>query len=157
LTAESAGRDQGATFTLRLKLHAPTQDAAQGVGAAGDDQDHGWRVLLVEDNPDAAETIVMCLETYGWHVTHAATCAAALRTAAEGEFDVVLTDLGLPDGSGIDVGRQLSARMPVVALSGYGAPPDLKQSAMAGFSGHLTKPADPQTVHAALLKAVEGR
>ncbi|HYF42389.1 MAG TPA: response regulator [Ramlibacter sp.] len=158
LTAESAGRDLGATFTLRLKLHAPAQDAAsQGQGAAAAGQDHGWRVLLVEDNPDAAETIVMCLEAYGWRVTHAATCAAALRTAAEGEFDVVLTDLGLPDGSGIDIGRQLSARVPVVALSGYGAPPDLKQSAMAGFSGHLTKPADPQTVHAALLKAVEGR
>ncbi len=158
LSVASAGRGQGATFTLRLKLHVEAADpAAQAAAGAGAGADHGWRVLLVEDNVDAAETIVMCLEAYGWRVTHAATCAAALRTAAEGGFDVVLTDLGLPDGSGIDVGRQLSPNLPVVALSGYGAPPDLKQSAMAGFAGHLTKPADPGVVHAALLKAVASR
>jgi PAS domain S-box-containing protein len=158
LSASSPGRGAGATFTLKLKLHVEAADpAGQAAAGAAEAHDRGWRVLLVEDNVDAAETIVMCLEAYGWRVTHAPTCAAALRTAAEGQFDVVLTDLGLPDGSGIDVGRKLSPQMPVVALSGYGAPPDLKQSAMAGFAGHLTKPADPLVVHAALQKALASR
>jgi CheY-like chemotaxis protein len=86
-----------------------------------------------------------------------ATCADAVRTARQGDFDVVLTDLGLPDGSGIDVGRALSGSVPVVALSGYGATPDLQRSAMAGFSGHLVKPAEPQAIHAALQKALLAR
>jgi CheY-like chemotaxis protein len=106
----------------------------------------------VEDNQDAAETIVMCLETYGYEVTHVGTCAEAVRKARDGGFDIVLTDLGLPDGSGIDVGRALSKSLPVVALSGYGATPDLQRSAMAGFSGHLVKPAEPQAIHAALAE-----
>jgi CheY-like chemotaxis protein len=67
---------------------------------------------------------------------------------------VVLTDLGLPDGSGIEIGRQLGTRLPVVALSGYGAATDLRQSAMAGFAEHLVKPADGVTLHRALEKAL---
>jgi CheY-like chemotaxis protein len=99
----------------------------------------------------------MCLETYGYRVTHVATCAEAVRTAQRGDFDIVLTDLGLPDGSGIDVGRALSKALPVVALSGYGATPDLQRSAMAGFSGHLVKPAEPQAIHATLQRALSTR
>ncbi|MBA2965553.1 MULTISPECIES: response regulator [Ramlibacter] len=156
LTAASAGRDQGATFTLRLRSHVQPEAAAAAVGTGPEARDEagGWRLLLVEDNHDAAETIVMCLETYGYQVTHVGTCAEAVRTARQRAFDVVLTDLGLPDGSGIDVGRALSRSLPVVALSGYGATPDLQRSAMAGFSGHLVKPAEPQAIHAALQKAL---
>ena len=156
LTASSAGRGKGATFTLRLRRHFEPDAPDDATNAAQADPG-GWRLLLVEDNQDAAETIVMCLETYGYQVTHVATCADAVRTAQQGGFDVVLTDLGLPDGSGIDVGRALSKAVPVVALSGYGAPPDLQRSAMAGFSGHLVKPAEPQTIHAALQKALAAR
>jgi PAS domain S-box-containing protein len=158
LRAASAGRGQGATFTLRLRSHVD-QDAAEPgeVRGAGEDGSGGWRLLLVEDNEDAAETIVMCLETYGYQVTHVGTCAEAVRTARSGGFDIVLTDLGLPDGSGIDVGRALSKSLPVVALSGYGATPDLQRSTMAGFSGHLVKPADPQSIHATLQKALASR
>jgi len=156
LTASSAGRGHGATFTLRLRSQGEGSDFADS-GSAAVDEPHesgGWKLLLVEDNHDAAETIVMCLEAYGYSVTHVGTCADAVRTAKQGEFDVVLTDLGLPDGSGIDVGRALSRSVPVVALSGYGATPDLQRSAMAGFSGHLVKPAEPDAIHAALQKAL---
>ncbi|MBL0420032.1 response regulator [Ramlibacter sp. AW1] len=159
IQASSAGRGQGATFTLRLPLHQARTgtDEATGTGALPAPDTQGKRVLLVEDNLDAAETIAMCLESFGWRVTHVATCAAALEAANGDSFDVVLTDLGLPDGSGIDVGRALSPRLPVVALSGYGASPDLRRSAMAGFSGHLVKPAQPDDVHAALQKALRNR
>ncbi|MBK0391039.1 response regulator [Ramlibacter algicola] len=157
LTVSSAGRGQGATFTLRLR----SQAADSAVQTVGHDRtasnDGGWKLLLVEDNQDAAETVVMFLESYGYQVTHVATCADAIRTAQRGTFDIVLTDLGLPDGSGIDVGRALSKSLPVVALSGYGATPDLQRSAMAGFAGHLVKPAEPQAIHAALQKALASR
>ncbi|HZY16891.1 MAG TPA: response regulator [Ramlibacter sp.] len=159
LSASSAGRGQGATFTLRLRSQAEAQVAGLGAGGAdqGQSAEGGWKLLLVEDNEDAAETIVMCLEAYGYEVTHVATCADAVRTAQQGDFDIVLTDLGLPDGSGIDVGRALSRTLPVVALSGYGATPDLQRSSMAGFSGHLVKPAEPQAIHSTLQKALLAR
>ncbi|MEJ7929011.1 response regulator [Ramlibacter sp. AN1015] len=159
ISAASDGPGRGATFTLRLGLQ-PSAAAEHGVVSsipsprAGGGGGGGQRVLLVEDNLDAAETIALCLESFGWQVTHAPTCAEALQKAERDEFDVVLTDLGLPDGSGIEIGRVLSPRLPVVALSGYGATPDLRRSAMAGFSGHLVKPAHPEAVHAALQKAL---
>ena len=155
LAAESDGRNRGATFTLRLPL---AREALVPAGAdpdgTVDDAGHALRVLLVEDSLDAAATMKMLLEAYGWSVTHAATCREALEVGRAERFDVVLTDLGLPDGSGIEVGRELSSRSPVVALSGYGAAPDLRSSAMAGFSAHLVKPAEPSAVHRALQQAV---
>jgi PAS domain S-box-containing protein len=157
LTVASGGRGQGATFTVKLRSQVEAANAADGGESQAQQAQGGWKLLLVEDNQDAAETIVMCLEVHGYQVTHVSTCADAVRTAREREFDIVLTDLGLPDGSGIDVGRALSKSLPVVALSGYGATPDLQRSAMAGFSGHLVKPAEPQAIHAALQKALRSR
>lgn len=159
LSAASTGRGQGATFTLALPSHiAPrADDRVPREPEAAAAAPAGQRVLLVEDNIDAAESLSMCLEIYGYQVTHAATCAGALKEARKGAFDVVLTDLGLPDGSGIDIGRALSPALPVVALSGYGAAPDLQQSTLAGFAGHLVKPVDPVAVHATLQKVLADR
>lgn len=159
INAASEGRNRGATFTLQLPICPAALARAAGdasLPGVGEDAE-ALHVLLVEDSADAAETMKMLLEAYGWRVTHAPTCAAALTLGHATRFDVVLTDLGLPDGSGIEVGRELSARMPVVALSGYGAAPDLRNSAMAGFSDHLVKPAEPAAVHRALRRAVEAR
>ncbi|RYG11871.1 MAG: response regulator [Burkholderiales bacterium] len=96
----------------------------------------------------------MGLRAYGYTVTLAASCAQALHIAGMQTFDAVVTDLGLPDGSGIDIGRALSPRMPVIALSGYGTPQDLERSTAAGFSGHLVKPADFSAVHALVQKVL---
>jgi CheY-like chemotaxis protein len=103
---------------------------------------------------DAAMALALCLEEYGYVVQHVATCADALRIGQAQTFDAVLTDIGLPDGSGIDVGRVLSRRLPVVALSGYGREQDREQSAAAGFAAHLIKPADPAEVHAKLSEVL---
>lgn len=154
LTAASEGRDQGATFTLELPLALrPSQDEPVPGGApvGGGEALH---VLLVEDSPDAAESTKLVLEAYGWRVTHVDTCAGAFEAAGRLAPDVILTDLGLPDGSGIEIGRRLGERLPVVALSGYGAASDLRDSAMAGFAEHLVKPADPASIHKALKKAM---
>ncbi|MCG2593642.1 response regulator [Ramlibacter sp. XY19] len=154
ITALSAGRGSGATFRIAMPSAeatlAPPEVAAPETPGASDRK----RVLLVEDNEDAAVALAMCLEEYGYVVEHVATCADALRVARARTFDAVLTDLGLPDGSGIDIGRALSKDLPVLALSGYGAEQDLRRSAEAGFSAHLVKPADPAAVHAKLTEVL---
>ena len=153
--ANSDGRDTGSTFTITLPcaFEEPQQPEPPLSGAPVADGGRR-RVLLVEDNEDAAVALAMCLEEYGYVVHHVATCADALRTARSQPFDAVLTDLGLPDGSGIDVGRALSKELPVVALSGYGREQDRQRSAEAGFAAHLVKPADPAEVHATLTEVL---
>jgi PAS domain S-box-containing protein len=160
IEAESAGRGLGATFTLALpcagEVAAPQEHAAPAAPATPEANDRK-RVLLVEDNEDAAMALSMCLEEYGYVVEHVGTCADALRVARSGRFDAVLTDLGLPDGSGIEVGRALSNDVPVLALSGYGQEQDRQRSAEAGFAAHLVKPADPAEVHATLSQVLSGQ
>ncbi|WP_332826102.1 hybrid sensor histidine kinase/response regulator [Ramlibacter sp.] len=153
--AGSDGRGSGATFTITLPLanaaaadaEAPERESAAGAAASK-------RLLLVEDNEDAATVLALCLQEYGYVVHHVSTCADALATARASSFDAVLTDLGLPDGSGIEVGKALSRDLPVVALSGYGSEQDLARSAQAGFAAHLVKPADPAQVHATLTQVL---
>jgi CheY-like chemotaxis protein len=157
IEVRSDGRDTGATFTVVLPVAAPARAEAPAiVAAAQPDAGARRRVLLVEDNEDAALALSMCLEYYGYAVHHVATCAEALRTVRQDRFDAVLTDLGLPDGSGIEIGRALAGELPVLALSGYGREQDRQRSAEAGFAAHLIKPADPAEVHAALLQVLSG-
>jgi len=158
LTAHSDGPGFGATFTVRLPLvNAAASHAASPALPAPKAETQGYRVLLVEDNLAAAQTLSLCLESFGWLPVHVETCAEALAVAARDPFDIVLTDLGLPDGSGIDIGRALSARLPVVALTGYGAISDIESTTDAGFDAHLVKPADPAVIHEVLGKALRGR
>ena len=163
LSVRSEGRGQGATFTLMLESLADAADLpasdtlAPRAAELSDTVADACRLLLVEDNPDSAETLKMGLEAYGYTVTLAVSRATALATASQGEFDIVVTDLGLPDGSGIDVGRALSPRLPVIALSGYGTPQDLERSTAAGFSGHIVKPADFSAVHSMVQRVLAAR
>lgn len=157
LTATSAGPGQGATFEMRLPLAdreetQPLRAAPSPLPALAAAQ--GARVLMVEDNRQAAELLMLFLQDYGYAITHAASVAEGLACAAQKEFDIVLTDLGLPDGSGVEIGRALGARLPVVALSGYGSPIDRQRTQAAGFAAHLIKPADPEVVHETLQAAL---
>ncbi len=146
LSAASAGSGQGSTFTLalptvpapaaRLRGHRPSQ----GVAALP-----LLRILLVEDNPDSRRILSRLLRSRGHRVTTAASVACARSaTASEGPFDLVISDLGLPDGSGLDVMRHVLSCGPAkgIALSGYGREDDIRQTRDAGFSAHLTKPVD---------------
>ncbi len=158
LTAHSQGRDKGAVFTLRLPIsqaHSPEAEAPPSSDGSARAPD-SVRVLLVEDNRDAADALGLALHDLGYRVTHAYTCEEALAlAAAEEPFDIVITDLGLPDGNGVEIGRQLHARMPVIALSGYGRQGDMKQTSEAGFTAHLVKPVSTAAVHAALQTALQ--
>jgi CheY-like chemotaxis protein len=111
----------------------------------------------VEDHADTAEALAELLRGLGYEVTVAASVAAALAAAEEaaGEIDLVVSDLGLPDGSGLDLMRELSRRhgLQGIALSGYGMEEDIQNSREAGFSMHITKPVSLQALLAALRQA----
>ena len=158
LEVASGGPGQGSTFTLRLAtLPAEALSAspapADAAPAASADKP-AVRMLLVEDNEDAAFAMTLAFEYYGYRVTHADTLVKALAAARADDFDVVVTDLGLPDGSGIALGEALSARLPVIALSGFGSAEDVRRTTAAGFARHLVKPADPEDIHAVVMSVL---
>ena len=140
----SSGEGRGSTFTLLLPVTsmAVEEDSqpAQPTGEAAP----GRSILLVEDHPDTSKTMKKLLHHSGYQVRTADSVASALRAADAEAFDLLICDIGLPDGSGLDLMRQLLAKQPVkgIAVSGYGMEEDVRKSREAGFADHLTKPVD---------------
>lgn len=99
-------------------------------------------MLLVEDHADTSIVISLLLKKFGHRVTTATSVAEGVSAFRGGKFDVVLSDLGLPDGTGHDVIRQIRAesKVPAIALTGYGMEDDIRACREAGFDAHLTKP-----------------
>lgn len=94
----------------------------------------------------------------GYSVTVATTLAEATHAVATERFDLLISDLGLPDGSGLDLVRQLSSRpakLPAIALSGYGMPEDARKSLEAGFLHHLTKPVAVERLWATIDRVLD--
>jgi CheY-like chemotaxis protein len=119
-------------------------------------------ILLVEDHADTAVVVARLLRKMGHHVVHANTVSSALK-AAETEFPdaglhLIISDMGLPDGSGREIMRALSARGPVkgIALSGFGMESDIVESHAAGFSRHLVKPISIEVLRNAILELMKG-
>ena len=105
------------------------------------------RVLVVEDEPATIRLMVRLLKGLGYQVTAAETVAEATRCVDDGSqhFDLIVSDIGLPDGTGLDLMRRVRATggaTPAIALTGYGTDEDIEQSRLAGFSAHMTKPID---------------
>jgi signal transduction histidine kinase/CheY-like chemotaxis protein len=163
IVARSEGRGRGTSFTVHLPIGLPvfSEEAEEAVEPApADASAHGaaprsLRILLVEDHADTAEALAELLRLGGHEVTVAATSAearAAAERAGTGGFDLVVSDLGLPDGSGQDLMRHLSSRYGLhgIALSGYGMDADIRRSREAGFECHLTKPVNLETLEAAI-------
>jgi signal transduction histidine kinase len=147
LTAASGGAGRGATFTVELPVAAPAPVAANAPTPAdgcSPDQLVGCRVLLVDDHIDTARAMGRLLQRWGCVVQTADTVASALQAAAAVRPDVLVSDIGLPDGSGLDLIRQLLTRHPVrgIAVSGFGMEEDVDRSRAAGFIEHLVKPVD---------------
>lgn len=115
------------------------------------------RILLVEDHADTAAMMRRLLARRGYVVTVAATCAEALAAARTRAFDLLLCDIGLPDGSGLDLVGALSqlTKAPAIALSGYGMPEDAPNSCAAGFLVHLTKPVAVEQLWAAIDRVLK--
>jgi len=102
------------------------------------------RILVVEDHGETLQTLSHLLSHFGHEISMADGARSALEFVESKQFDVVLSDIGLPDGSGYDVIAQAKRKQPVkgVALTGFGKEEDFKRSKEAGFDFHLTKPVD---------------
>src|SRR5688572_2983489 len=101
------------------------------------------RILLVEDHRDTAEVVQKLLKLDGHRVDLARTLNDALRQCRQGSYDLALCDIGLPDGSGLELARTLKEECPgtrFVALTAHGMPAEIDQAAAAGFDAHLLKP-----------------
>ncbi|MCC2971415.1 ATP-binding protein [Massilia sp. IC2-476] len=147
--ADSKGPGQGSSFTVRLPLlpavgSASAADTAED-GATNTAAAAASRILVVDDNVDAANTLAMLLEAAGHGVRAEHSAQAALATATEEAFDFILLDIGLPDMSGHALAKALrqlpcSNGATFVAVSGYGQEQDRRMSREAGFAAHLVKP-----------------
>lgn len=146
ITAQSEGKDRGATFVVRLPTMAGVQSVqAEQEPAAPDGLRpvKPLRILLVEDHADTARIMRRLLTADGHAVNWAGDVAAALKLAAAHKFDLLLSDLGMPDGTGVDLMRALrrdGSTLPGIVLSGYGQDQDVARSLQAGFAAHLIKP-----------------
>ncbi|UVW30038.1 ATP-binding protein [Massilia sp. H6] len=146
VAAHSAGAGQGSTFVVRLPLldRTPAPIPAPGPGASRSITQPG-RILVVDDNVDAATTLAMMLETAGHLVSTEHTAHAALAAAERQTFEVMLLDIGLPDMGGHELARALKqlpgmTGVALIAVSGYGQEQDRQLSQQAGFVAHLVKP-----------------
>ena len=151
IKAESRGKNRGATFTVTLETVAAPAAAAgvaepKGPKTAAEKQAKakhaGPRVLVVDDHIDTCTGMKMMLERRGYRVTVAHTADQAVDKARHAEFDLVISDIGLPDRSGYELMQELSATKGLrgIALSGFGMENDVSRARAAGFSEHLTKP-----------------
>jgi two-component system CheB/CheR fusion protein len=160
ISASSGGVGAGATFTIGLDITSPTEPGiastkmCQGVGGASGSP----RVLLVEDHPDTAKTLARLLSLQGYTTRVANSVAVALQLAAGESFDIVVSDIGLPDASGYELMEQLKSRyeMKGVALSGYGMEEDVRRGRDAGFDDHVVKPVNVAQLDA-VIRRVLGR
>ena len=159
LMAQSEGPGKGATFTLELPAIAAEESdeyRERGTQAALDLRH--MRVLLVEDHRDTAKIMAGLLRRYGCEVRIAESVASALELGEAEPFDLLISDIGLPDGSGVEVMRRLAEihRIKGIALSGYGMQEDIRRSKDAGFAAHLTKPVDVSVLEET-LRGIAGR
>jgi signal transduction histidine kinase/ActR/RegA family two-component response regulator len=156
--AESQGRNRGATFHIALPLAAselmPADEPVLGAPPVAP-LAKPRRILLVEDHEQTRSTLVQLLERRGHSVVGVTTVAAAREIAAASDFDLVISDLGLPDGDGHALMTELrdAYGLPGLALSGYGTEEDLQRSRASGFFTHLTKPVDIHALESAIAAA----
>lgn len=142
VTAQSPGAHCGATFSIMLPTVAPAPGAAT---PADEDILHpagALDILLIEDHEDTAEVMSQLIRGLGHEVAVADSVAGALALASGTRFDLVVSDIGLPDGTGLDfiqAFRKLSP-VPAIALTGFGTDDDVRRCLDAGFTAHLTKP-----------------
>jgi len=158
IEAHSGGASAGATFTVTLPL---ARDIPANHVAAPTAPPHpparGLRVLLVEDHADTAATLERLLNHSGYTVRTAVSVTSAIQCIEESQWDLLVSDIGLPDGSGLDLMPrfvQAAAGRPIagIALSGFGMAEDIQRSDSAGFHEHLIKPVDFALLRKALAR-----
>jgi signal transduction histidine kinase/ActR/RegA family two-component response regulator len=158
----SQGKGLGSTFTVRLSTVAlPTTPTRRSPTDGDVSRVRGGdlRILLVEDHEATAGVMARLLEAMGYSVTVAPNIEVAKRLAETIPFDLLLSDIGLPDGTGHDLLRHIRLRrgdLPAIAVSGYGMEEDVRQSNEAGFAEHLVKPVDLAKLRGAIGRVLGG-
>jgi PAS domain S-box-containing protein len=160
IQATSPGLGKGSTFTLWLPAIVPSANASRpsSTSPAKPQGQRQLEILLVEDHDDTSRVLCRLLEDLGHRVRVADSVASAI-VAAKQPFDLLLSDLGLPDGTGIDLIQKLrqgkNFSVPAVALTGFGMEEDVAKSRDAGFFEHLTKPINFQRLQMVVRKIAE--
>ena len=161
IAVASEGKDKGATFTVRLKtVEAPARAAAEeepqkpAPALTMADGQSRCRVLVVDDHHDTCIGMKMMLERRGYEIALAHTADQAVKKVAEENFDLIISDIGLPDRSGYELMRELRATKGLrgIALSGFGMENDITRARDAGFSEHLTKPINIERLEGAIQR-----
>lgn len=162
ITAASDGAEQGATFTVELplteQLSPITEPTAEVVDA---DALLGLRMLMVEDEADSRELLTEILQLYGADVTAVGTAAEVLSRLANQQFDVLISDIGMPDVDGFALLKQVrqqpqGRQIPAIALTAYVSDLDQEQAMRVGFQAHVAKPLEPIHLINTILKVVKG-
>ena len=143
------------TLPLAAELPSPAPEPRPAVQEQGDK----LRILLLEDHVDTNESLTLLLELRGYTVTPALNVKSALDFASRLDFDLLLSDLGLPDGSPGDVMKKVAERNATVgvALSGFGMEKDVERSRSLGFKHHLVKPVDVGRLEEVLRECAAAR
>jgi PAS domain S-box-containing protein len=156
IRAESPGLGLGSTFTITFPTVDPAANGSEPAIAPRKSQDK-VRLLLVEDHVDTARALARLLESRGFTTEIAPSVATALEAIEREEFDLYLCDLGLPDGTGIDLIRKIreTRKTPAIALTGFGMQEDVDRAQKAGFDAHLTKPVNLQKLEATMWRLLQ--
>ena len=156
LIAKSEGRDRGATFLLTIKTVGLEEAPARPAAVSAQMSPSSLRILLVDDHPDTCAALERLLTLRGHHVTAAHSMRAAMEVAENNQFDLLISDVGLPDGNGMELLRHLRSKfaIPGIAISGFGMDADIGKSLEAGFSAHLVKPVKLEKLEAAIEHAM---
>ncbi len=153
----SGGQNRGTTFRVAMPVVAnphPHDGASSKTSPSRLDGGRKLRMLLVEDHHSTRKALSKVLSIVGHVVDSVETVADGLKAASNARYDLVISDLGLPDGTGFDLMRQLKELHGLrgIALSGYGMEEDVARSRSAGFDEHLIKPVDLQKLHDAIAR-----
>ncbi len=157
IIAESAGLGEGSTFRITLPVAAPARAevAPRSVPSPpANSSRRQLKILLVEDHKDTADVLGRVLRGRGHEVEIRDTVASAVSAIQSQGFDLLLSDIGLPDGTGIDLMTRVRSHynLPAIALTGYGMEDDVERCREAGFGGHLTKPVSFEKLDAMIGK-----
>jgi CheY-like chemotaxis protein len=155
LEVSSAGPNQGSTFRVRLLTRRPAEPSREPAPQPRVPVPVPLRVLLVEDHVITARNLQKLMQSEGYEVQTAPDFASASALLHTEKFDILLTDLGLPDGDGSQLMGQIrAAGLPIrgIVLSGYGMESDVRRTRAAGFDAHLVKPVTAEQLLDVLLE-----
>ena len=157
IDAQSEGTGQGACFSVSLPTSVQAVDGGTKKSSAPAAERQSLRILLVEDHEDTNRSLTKLLRRRGYEVESANSVQSALDFATSERFDVLVSDIGLPDGSGLDLMRALDSGRPSlsIALTGFGMEEDIQSTQRVGFAHHLVKPVDLNKLDSLIQDAAE--